>query len=74
MASNGVEMKAVVSSNVLGVGYDTNKGTLHVEFIHGARYTYHDVPQQVYNDLLEAGSPGGYLNDNVKGVYRYTKG
>jgi hypothetical protein len=68
-----MEMTHVDSSNVESVGYDEGSETLQVEFINGANYQYFDVPENVYIGLRDAESVGGYLADNIKGEYRFSK-
>ncbi len=65
--------QAVSSSNIASIGYDANSQTLEIEFLNGGVYQYFDVPQYVYEDLMNAGSHGQYLARNIKGVYRYSK-
>lgn len=68
-----MERKPVSSSNVESVGYDDDTQTLEVEFKNGALYQYFDVPENIYCGLLQADSVGGYLAENIKGVYRYSR-
>ena len=68
-----MEMIPVSSSNIAAVGYAEDCQTLQVEFNNGTRYQYFDVPEQVFVELKEAGSPGGYLVSNIKGVYRFSR-
>ncbi|WP_321336479.1 KTSC domain-containing protein [uncultured Cohaesibacter sp.] len=68
-----MEMKPVDSSNVRAVGYDDESNTLQVEFNNGSLYQYFDVPRYIFDGLIEADSPGGFLHQNVKGVYRYSR-
>lgn len=63
----------VTSSNLNSVAYDENEEIMEVEFKNGSVYQYFDVPKDVYLDLFDAMSAGRYLNDTVKGKYRYTK-
>ena len=63
----------VVSSNVASGGYDPMTHTLEVEFNSGSVYQYFDVPQGVYDAFMSAESKGGFLNSDIKGVYRYAK-
>lgn len=63
----------VSSSNIASIGYDANSLTLEIEFLNGGVYQYFDVPQYVYEDLMNAGSHGQYLAHNIKGIYRYSK-
>ena len=64
---------SVESSNVARVGYDSDAHTLHVEFKNGNAYQYFDVPKTVYEGILNAGSIGQYLNQVIKGSYRYAR-
>jgi hypothetical protein len=68
-----IEMHCVSSSNVAEVGYDEDSATLQITFNNGATYQYFDLPQQLFEGLLHAGSVGGYLADHIKGVYRFSK-
>ena len=63
----------VSSSNLADVGYDSSTQTLEVCFKNGHVYQYFDVPEHVHDDLIRAGSPGGYLSREVKGKYRYAR-
>jgi hypothetical protein len=68
-----MEMIPVSSTSIAAVGYDEGSQTLQVEFNNGTRYQYFDVPEQVFNELRDAGSPGGYFASNIKGVYRFSR-
>jgi hypothetical protein len=68
-----MEREAVSSSNIASIGYDANSQTLEIEFLNGGVYQYFDVPEQVYNDFMNASSHGQYLAQNIKGHYRYSK-
>ena len=61
------------SSNVAGFGYDETSNTLTVEFNSGSRYNYYDVPKHIYEGMKSADSKGKYLNNEIKGVYRYAR-
>lgn len=65
--------KAVSSSNIAAIGYDIDTQTLEIEFLNGGVYQYFEVPENLYNDLMSASSHGQYLNQNIKGYYRYSK-
>lgn len=69
-----MEMQPVSSSNLAAVGYDEESSTLRVEFLNGTSYEYYNVPKEVFEDLLNAGSKGQYFNANIKkGGYPYSK-
>lgn len=58
------------SSNIASVGYDDEKQEMTVTFHHGGSYTFQQVPESVYDGMLNAGSAGQYFNSNVKGQYQ----
>lgn len=64
---------SVSSSNIDSIGYDEDSCTLEVAFHNGSVYQYFDVPHPEYIGLLNAASVGGYLAQNIKGKYRYSK-
>jgi len=68
-----MERKTVSSSNIASIGYDENSSTLEVEFLNNSIYQYFDVPQHIYEALMQADSHGKYLAYNIKGVFRYSK-
>ncbi|PIV84245.1 MAG: KTSC domain-containing protein, partial [Candidatus Moranbacteria bacterium CG17_big_fil_post_rev_8_21_14_2_50_44_12] len=48
-------------------------GILSVKFIKGGIYHYMDVPEELYQELLKAHSPGKFLAERIKNVYDYVK-
>jgi hypothetical protein len=67
------DMIYVDSSNVEAIGYEDTGMELHVQFLGGGLYVYHDVPREVYDDFMAAPSKGSFLNRVIKGVYQFTK-
>lgn len=67
------EMIYVDSSNVEAIGYDDNAQELHVLFLSGGYYVYHDVPREVFDGFIYAPSKGSFLNREIKGIYQFTK-
>lgn len=65
--------RSVSSSNISSIGYDVDSQTLEIEFLNGSVYQYFDIPQHVYSGIMNAGSHGEYLAQNIKGAYRYSK-
>ncbi len=63
----------VVSSNVAEVGYDAETQTLEVMFHGGTIYQYFDMPETVYQELINAPSAGRFLAQRIKGVFRCEK-
>lgn len=70
--TNNMEREAVVSSNILSIGYDPDVETLEVEFKSGI-YQYFNVPQPIYEGLMESGSKGQFLNAYIKSAYPFAK-
>jgi len=64
-----LEMIPVDSSLISAAGYDGDKEELHVQFNSGDRYVYESVPPSVFEDLMEALSPGGYFARQIKPIY-----
>ena len=67
------EMTYVDSSNIEAIGYDDETQELHVQFLSGGLYIYHNVPRHVFDALMNAPSKGSFLNREVKGVYQFSK-
>jgi KTSC domain-containing protein len=61
------------SSNVARFCYIEGDRVLSVEFKSGATYNYYNVPDTVFEQMRAAGSKGQFLDQNVKGVYRYAR-
>lgn len=68
-----MERISVSSSNLTSIGYDADTQTLEVEFNSNTIYQYFGVSANVYEELMNAGSKGQYLNNNIKKVYPYSK-
>lgn len=68
-----MERISVSSSNISSIGYDENSQTLEIEFHNGGVYQYFDVPINVYQDLIKAGSTGQYFAQHIKGYFRFVK-
>jgi len=63
----------VSSSHIASIGYDPNSMTLEVEFTDGGLYQYFDVPESVFQELMQADSKGRYMHANVRNCFRYAK-
>ncbi|MDP2113434.1 MAG: KTSC domain-containing protein, partial [Bacteroidota bacterium] len=68
---SGIERTPVASSTIASVGYDAEKQILEIELQHGAIYQYLDVPKEVYNRLMNAGSIGSYFMNEIKNKFEY---
>jgi len=63
-----IEMVSVSSSFIRAVGHDGH--TLYVEFRTGDTYPHPRVPYYMFEDLINADSPGTYYNQRIRGRYR----
>ena len=64
-----MKRETVNSSNLRSVGYDRSTQTLEVEFNSGGIYQYSQVPENIYNGLMDASSHGRYFNHAIKNKY-----
>ncbi len=62
----------VQSSNIVSIGYDEKSEVLEIEFSNGI-YQYFDVPQDAYEDFINAPSVGNFFQKNIKVKYRFIK-
>ena len=67
-----MRMIPVVSSNLAAVGYDSENQILTVQF-HSGLYEYMNVPESVFNGLLNASSKGQYHAAYIKNAYPYRR-
>ncbi|EHK2402067.1 KTSC domain-containing protein [Clostridium perfringens] len=67
-----MNMIPVSSSNLVSVGYDSSTATLRIAF-HSGVYDYYNVPQNIFEGLLNASSKGKYHHAFIKNSYRYSK-
>lgn len=64
----------VESTNLESVSYDTDSNSLEIKFKKtGATYTYKNVNEQEYNELMQAKSKGKYFNRVLKHKH-FTRG
>jgi hypothetical protein len=54
----------VISSNLESVGYEN--GILEIRFHNGRTYQYFDVPEHLYQGLMNAQSKGTCLDRHIK--------
>ena len=64
-----MERTPVQSSNLLEIGYDPDTETLEVMFKNGGVYQYYNLPQHMYDQLMQAQSHGVFFNNEIKGHY-----
>lgn len=65
-----MDRQAVSSSNLASIGYDPGTETLEVEFAKtGKVYEYYNVPQFMFDRLMEASSHGIFFNAEIRNAY-----
>lgn len=71
--SKDFRMVSVESSNIKAVGYDPEREVLQIDFLSGGSYRYSNVPQAIYDEILEAQTVGRYFATRIKGLYDYER-
>lgn len=66
-----MKMIDIDSSMLMAVGYDPATQTLRAVFNSGKTYNYFKVPQEVYDQLMDSDSKGGYMRDLIIDQYPY---
>jgi hypothetical protein len=66
-----IERIRVKSSNIHSIGYDREAKVLQVEFLNGSVYQYCNVPEFVYQELMQASSKGKFFNSKIAFSYKY---
>lgn len=70
-----VHMEDVKSRSIRRLGYNPDTQQLVVHFydsLPGLRTVYAPVPEEVYQGLLNAGSMGQYLDENIRYTYDFS--
>lgn len=71
---NGTKIiNEIQSSNIRKTEYDTESKDLIVEFNNGLRYSYENVPHQVYTQFRMSESQGKFFNSKIAKTYKYQK-
>ena len=68
-----MERQSVSSSNLASIGYDAENEILEVEFKHSGIYQYFGVPENIYDELMNADSHGVYFSANIRNNYEFEK-
>ncbi len=63
----------VESSNIVSIGYDEASLVLEIEFKGGRVYQYQSVPEDVFRELMSAGSIGKTFHSSVRGKFDFIK-
>lgn len=66
-------MPQTASSAISRIDYTAPTRELHVTFTSGRRYSYFDVPAEVYFQFCRAGSKGEFFNSLIRDRYKFTE-
>ena len=61
------------TSTIVAVAYIEDEETLSIRFNDNSVYEYFDVPEEIYEDLLESLNTKQYFMQNIKGKFKYEK-
>lgn len=61
------------SSVIRAFHYRPDDRRLDIVFVTGRRYTYHDVPVEVFEAMKAARSKGEFFNTRIRDRYTFTR-
>jgi hypothetical protein len=71
---NGTKIiNEILSSNIRKTEFDTETKELVVEFNNGIKYSYENVPHQVYTQFRMSESQGKFFNSKIAKIFKYKK-
>jgi hypothetical protein len=65
---DNLEWHHLVSSNLKSAAFDAESDTLYVKFKNDDIYAYDNADVILFDNLLDAGSPGSYFSTNIRGL------
>ena len=68
-----MKRQPIQSKSVRSAGHDPEENVLEVEFASGGVYRYLNVPPEVYDWFLKAGSKGAFINRIVKEQHAFER-
>lgn len=68
-----MDRELVSSTSLVSVGYNPSSETLEVEFHSGLVYEYYNVPQFLYDQLMQAPSIGSFFNAEIRNSFASSK-
>ena len=68
-----MDKQRVSSSTVTSIGYDVRTRTLEIEFASGRVYQYHEVPDQMHAEIMQASSKGQFFNSYIRNAYAFSR-
>lgn len=68
-----IKLHPVVSSNILGAGWDPVTSTLAIRFGNGSVYHYEGISKETYESMWQAESIGKFVNQNIAKKFKFKK-
>jgi hypothetical protein len=66
-------LNEIESSNIVRTEYDTETKKMLVEFKHGLKYEYDEVPHLIYTQFRSAKSQGSFFTKEISKTFKYRK-
>jgi hypothetical protein len=63
----------IQSSNIKRTEFDTESKELIVEFNNGMKYSYENVPHQIYTQFRMSESQGKFFNSKIAKTFKYKR-
>lgn len=63
----------VKSSHIVSTGYNSRELKLYIKFLGDRVYEYFAVPEEIFDGLVSAQSPGRFAHKNIYDVFRYRR-
>ncbi len=61
------------SSVIASFNYDKKNSKLEIRFVSGLKYSYFDVPVNIYEGMRKSRSKGTYFNQKIKDKYVFER-
>jgi len=61
------------STMITSTAYNPHTETMELVFCNGGIYEYHQIEEEIYQELIASTSIGEYFNDHIRMKYPYTK-
>jgi hypothetical protein len=68
-----IQLESVVSSNIKGIGFNKETGTLRVQFNNGGTYDATGAKQEDFDNFKSAKSKGIHFNKVLKKSFAWSK-
>lgn len=63
----------VASSNIVSIGYDSPSETLEIEFHNNSLYQFYNIPEVLYDGLMNASSKGRFFSTYIRTAFPYSR-